>query len=401
MRLGSNLLMLMCWCAAACGGGDQKPDGPGRGSSAGGAASAGRAASVAGASGSGTTAGAAGSATTGGAGSGATAAGSGKANGAGSGAAAAGSGKANGAPPRAGAPAADGGSGAPASLADCPAAPADAPAGAVAALNAVNALRVAAGAACVTLNMQIVQAATAHCAYYQTNNQSNPMCTSNPHGEVTGCTGFTGANPLDRMRAAGFTSNGGSEVMAFVNSPERSVQTWVDSVWHRIPILDPATTVMGYGAAGSPDNCDTIDFGPSARTPATTVLVYPYDGQTGVTTSFNGQYEGPMPPAPSTGWPSSNPITLYAQKPMITEHVLTVDGSTEPIDHVFLDSSSSMLDASDQQFLRSSVFLYANEPFMPMTKYHVKISGTYAGGMLMKEWSFTTGAAAPTRGGMR
>jgi uncharacterized protein YkwD len=387
MRVGSNLLLLMCLCSAACGGGVQSAQGPGSGASAGSLASAGQAPGVAGASGSGTLV-------------------SSQAGGLAPIAGAAGSGNGSGVPPRAGAPAsagapaANGGAGAaaPISLAACPAAPADAPAGAVAALNAVNALRVAAGAACLTLNLQIVQAATAHCTYYQTNNKSNPMCTSDPHAEVMGCTGFTGANPLDRMRAAGFTSNGGSEVMAFVNSPERSVQTWVDSVWHRIPILDPATTVMGYGAAGTPDNCDTIDFGPSAKTPATTVLVYPYDGQTGVTTSFNGQYEGPMPPAPSTGWPSSNPITLFAQKPMITEHVLTVDGTTDAIDHVFLDASSSMLDASDQQFLRNSVFLYANKPFMPMTKYHVKISGTYAGGMLMKEWSFTTSAAAPTRG---
>jgi uncharacterized protein YkwD len=281
---------------------------------------------------------------------------------------------------------------------DCPAAPADAPASAVAALAAVNKLRVAAGSGCATLHMQIVQAATSHCAYYETNNKTNAMCTANPHAEVMGCTGFTGASPVDRMRAAGFMSNGGGgEVMAFLNNPEGAVQTWVDSVWHRIPILDPATNQLGYGASAS---CDTIDFGPNQRSDAAKIVVYPYDGQTDVTTSFNGQYEGPMPPAPTTGWPSANPITLYAQKPMITEHVLTVDGTTDPIEHVWLDSSSTLLEASDKGFLRSSVFMYANKPFTPNTKYRVKMSGTYAGGTLMKEWTFTTGAA-PTRGGRR
>lgn len=243
--------------------------------------------------------------------------------------------------------------------------------------------------------MKIIQAATAHCGYYDTNNKANPMCTSNPHMEVMGCTGFTGESPIDRMRAAGFTGYGGGEVMAFLNNPERAVQTWVDSVWHRIPILDPTTNLMGYGSSAT---CDTIDFSPGARATATTVLVYPYDGQTGVTTSFNGQYEGPMPPAPPTGWPSSNPITLYAQKPMITEHVLTIDGASDPIEHVWLDSSSPLLSASDQQFLRSAVFMYASKPFAANTKYRVKISGSYAGGTLSKEWTFTTGAAAPTWG---
>lgn len=294
-----------------------------------------------------------------------------------------------------GAPAAMGGTSAPPAMSssNCPAPPADAPAAAVTALNAVNALRTAAGAGCATLNLQIVQAATAHCMYYQTNNSANPMCTSNPHMEVMGCTGFTGQSPIERMRAAGFTANGGSEVMAFVNDPQRAVQTWVDSVWHRIPILDPSTSTLGYGSSGSPAACDTIDFGPGDRAGANTVLVYPYDGQTNVTTTFDGSHEGPMPPAPTTGWPSANPITLYAPKPMITEHVLTVDGSTEPIEHVWLDANTANLDATGKSFLRAAVFMYANKPYMPNTKYRVRMSGTYQGGMLTKEWTFTTGAA--------
>ena len=100
-----------------------------------------------------------------------------------------------------------------------------------------------------------------------------------------------------------------------------------------------------------------------------------------------------MPPAPPTGWPSANPITLYAPTPMITEHVLTVDGTSEPIEHVWLDSNASQLSASDKQFLRRSVFMYANKPYMPNTKYRVKLSGTFAGGTIAKEWTFTTGAA--------
>ena len=150
---------------------------------------------------------------------------------------------------------------------------------------------------------------------------------------------------------------------------------------------------MGYGAA---ERCDTIDFGKPSAAPADAVLVYPYDGQTGVPTSFNGMYEGPMPPAPASGWPSASPITLYGRKLAITEHVLTKDGDTTPIEHMFLSSADAMW----KQYLTSSVFMYANAPFAANTKYRVKIAGTYQGGMLNKEWTFTTGAA-PTWGGRR
>jgi len=258
------------------------------------------------------------------------------------------------------------------------------------ALNTVNTLRAAAGAPCVTLDLNIGKAAAAHCAYYALNKDSAPECTINPHYEVLGCPGYTGTTPSERMRAAGFASSGGGgEVMAFLNNPARAVQTWVDSVWHRIPILDPATTVMGYGSA---EDCDTVDFGPNRRREGLSLVAYPYAGQIGVTTAFDGRYEGPMPPAPTTGWPSANPISLYGQQLVISEHQLFVEGDPTPVDHTWLDPTSPILPADQQSLLRNVVFMYANQPYLPNTTYRVRIAGTYAGGNLLREWTFTTGA---------
>jgi hypothetical protein len=103
-----------------------------------------------------------------------------------------------------------------------------------------------------------------------------------------------------------------------------------------------------------------------------------------------------MPPVPASGWPSGSPITIYAQKAMITEHVLTVDGDTTPIDHVWLDATSSVVADADRAGYTNNPFLYANKPLTPTTKYHMKISGTYAGGSLAKEWTFTTGVGNPS-----
>jgi uncharacterized protein YkwD len=263
----------------------------------------------------------------------------------------------------------------------------------ITALNEINKLRVAMGNSCATNDVLIAKAAANHCAYYITNNTSNPMCTSNPHLEVSGCTGFTGMLPYARMMAAGWKGNGGgAEVMYFVDDPKNAVATWANSVGHRVTMLDPATGALGYGNGMG---CDTMDFGSAVRSPTSTLVVYPYDGQTGLPTAFAGGRESPMPPVPASGWPSGSPITIYAQKAMITEHVLTVDGDTTPIDHVWLDSTSAVVADADRAGYANNPFLYANKPLTPNTKYHVKISGTYAGGSLAKEWTFTTGVGNP------
>jgi hypothetical protein len=291
-------------------------------------------------------------------------------------------------------PAAESG-GVPVNPAECPAAPPDAPAQASMALAVVNNYRVPAGAGCATMVSQINASAAAHCAYYDMY-MMNDMCIANPHLEVMGCAGFSGATPGDRMKTAGYTMFGGGEVMAFVNSPQGAVDTWMNSIWHRVPIIDPWTTHLGYGNS---TNCDTIDFGRGTTpAPANTVVVYPYDGQTNVPTAFNGQYEGPMPPTPPSGWPSSGPISVSAQKIVVSEHVLMKDGDPTPIEHVWLDSVAEIVAADMRRQLTNVVFMYANLPFAANTKYRVKIAGSYTGGALSKEWTFTTGAAAPTWG---
>ncbi|HET6334533.1 MAG TPA: CAP domain-containing protein [Polyangiales bacterium] len=295
--------------------------------------------------------------------------------------------------PAAGAPAAAGAAAPPVTdPSNCPAPDPMATPESVTALNAINALRVPMGEACVNVNVVIAKAAKAHCDYYVANNKANPMCTSNPHLEVMGCTSFTGVYPWDRMKAAGFTGQGGGEVMYFVADPAKSVATWANSVGHRVSMLDPSTTTVGYGSAMG---CDTMDFGPGGRPNTMTVAVYPYDGQTNLPTTFAGNRESPMPPTPPTGWPSASPITIYAVKAMITEHTLMVDGTTTPIEHTWLDPTSPVVAMADRAGYTNNPFMYANKPLTPNTKYRVKVSGTYAGGMLSKEWTFTTGVGNP------
>jgi hypothetical protein len=231
-------------------------------------------------------------------------------------------------------------------------------------------------------------AAMRHCEYYRAN-AMQAACIDNAHAEVPGCAMFTAASFGDRMRAAGYRGTPAFEVMHFL-SPENganAVQGWIDSIWHRSPVLSPWVQEFGYGGLAG---CQTIDFGVGPAAPATLALTYPYNGQTNVPVGFNGR-EGPPPPPPPTGWPSGYPITVYlrgtgTQPASVTEHVLTVDGSSEPIAHVWLAPGEPL----SMGLLRFEFFLYAHRPLAAQTRYRVRIVGTNAAGPVNLDWTFTT-----------
>lgn len=273
---------------------------------------------------------------------------------------------------------------------ECPAPPTGAPAEAVAALNAENAARVAMGIPCVSLVLTLCTSAQNHCDYYTTNQGSATCQAASAHDEVAGCPQFTGADPGARISAAGYVGNGWFECMAFLGDPAGAIQTFIDSVYHRTPVLSPWYRDMGYGGGVG---CDTIDFGPGATTAKTATAFYPYAGQSGVPLSFDGSHEGPVPPAPTTGWPSGYPITLYGQGITVTAHQIVVDGTTAPLAHVWLDGDASLGP--------SAKVLYTEAPLSANTTYRVTIDGTNSAGSVHFEWTFTTGAAPTEPGGGR
>jgi hypothetical protein len=275
--------------------------------------------------------------------------------------------------------------------AECAAPPAGAPADAVTALNAENTLRVAMGVPCANLVLTLCTSAQNHCDYYTTNQGSSSCQASSAHSEISGCPGFTGADPGTRIKAAGYTGNGWSECMAFSGNPTSAVRMFVDSVYHRVPVLSPWYTDMGYGGG---TGCDTIDFAPGPNTAAKSVTAfYPYDGQTGVPLSFNGAQEGPTPPAPPAGWPSGYPVILYGQGITVSSHQIVVEGDGTPLAHTWLEGDSTL--GSSAKVMYTDAQLSAN------TTYHVTIDGTNSSGSLHFDWTFTTGAASSGGPGRR
>lgn len=255
----------------------------------------------------------------------------------------------------------------------CAPAPGGSTAAAIAALEATNDARLGMGVPCMEMITEINTAAQNHCDYYVAGGSA---CQAS-HSEIMSCPGFTGERFSTRMRFAGYTGSPAFEDMHFINSGAGAVRGWIDSVWHRTPVLSPWVRHAGYGgASGGGASCDTMDFGRGPSTPSDTTAVYPYANQTGVPASFSGR-EGPPPPEPPTGWPSGYPITIFVNG-SLTTHTLTVDGDATPIDHVWITPSDSTL-------LTSEYYMYAHDPLAAGTTYRVHVTGS-----VDLEWTFTT-----------
>jgi hypothetical protein len=265
----------------------------------------------------------------------------------------------------------------------CPPPPAGVSAGAAAAYMTENGARAAAGIPCATMQPALDTSAADHCGYYAANT-SNASCIADPHVEVSSCSMYVAAQFYDRESAAGYTGQPAFEDMAFQGNGAAATQQWIDSIWHRIPILSPWVADFGYGGAAG---CDTMDFGVGNPAPASTTATYPYAGQTQVPTSFDGSTEGPPPPAPPSGWPSGYPITVYLQGAMTPSvHTITVLGSTTPLQHQMISPG----DADAMGLLTDEVILYTNAPLSSGTQYHVHVEASNSGPVVTFDWTFTT-----------
>ena len=279
-------------------------------------------------------------------------------------------------------------------LSDCAQPPSSAPEKAIEAWRIVNELRLSSGSPCMNLVPALTGAAQGHCDYLAAN-RGMAGCGGG-HSQVEGCTGFTGASPGAREVAAGYPRRlAYTEVLTNISdNPAAAVRGWVTTPFHRIPILDPWTTDMGWGGAAG---CSIIDFGRgmSGHAPDEAVVVYPYDGQTDVPLSFNG-LESPAPPKPASGWPSAYPVSIYARGLTITEHVVSKEGDGTPLDHVWLDRSAPEVNRGLRGYFASMSLMYVGEPFEPSSTYRVHMVGSSTAGPLDLEWTFTTGEK-PTR----
>ncbi|HEY0706118.1 MAG TPA: CAP domain-containing protein [Polyangia bacterium] len=262
----------------------------------------------------------------------------------------------------------------------CPTGPEGMDQQAIDAMETMNRLRKTAGLGCVSLSREASVAAERHCQYYVAN---SGKCIAKPHREMDSCRNYMAETFSDRLAMSAYTGSPRFEVMAYVGHGPTSVQQWLDSVWHRIPILSPDVDEAGYGRQG---RCDTMDFGFAGPSPTPKNLVYPLENQLNVPRSFSGR-ESPEPPPPPGGWPSGYPVTVYAAGLTdITEHSITVAETGVELDHIWLAPG----DARAYGLLVDEFMLYTYRPLPAHTKFRVRVAGTQNGEPKVFDWTFTT-----------
>lgn len=282
------------------------------------------------------------------------------------------------------------------------AAPAAYPAGSVqaTAFNEFNAFRAVEGLGPVHQNANIDIAAKNHAAYVQTNQSG-----ADAHHEIAGNPGFTGAEPGDRVIAAGYASIYTTEVIAFEGIQMTSVQTLLSTVYHRNAMMTQGLTDVGI-APGNDNGPTYIDAGyiKQQKNAGDYVGVFPYDKQTGVPMTHHTEAPNPFyqefdMTLANVCTKTSYPISIATETSTIlkvTSFTVTPEGQSAPLDVRLMTH-----DSNDQNklYLNANVaFIVGKAPFTPGTKYIVhfvgtaggKATGTANGLAIDKTWTFTT-----------
>lgn len=253
-----------------------------------------------------------------------------------------------------------------------------------AALKALNDYRAKAHLTAVHLDDRISAGALSH-DYWWLFNLSLPQVKGlGIHREAPGTAGFSGYTMRDRASHFGYPSAPMAEDITHAGEPVAAIAQWVDSVYHRFPIMRPDLDAVGFGSAiGGDIPIETLDLGYRVESGVERQMVeYPADGQTDVPSVFtDNELPDPIPPAGAK--PSGYPITVnfnpYVSVSIGTAEVRDAGGSL--VDRYLIPPSRS-----DENV----VTLLPKQPMKKSSLYRVHLTGTINGAGFTQDWSFTT-----------
>jgi tetratricopeptide (TPR) repeat protein len=253
------------------------------------------------------------------------------------------------------------------------------------ALDTVNRYRRLAGLTPVTSSAVIHQAALAHAFYTLFNGALRSIRDLGIHQEVAAGQGYTGDNVLTRAQHFGYPQRSMAEVITHRSEPAGAVADWIDSVYHRFPLLRADLVELGYGDAYlGPMTVQVMDM--SYREKATgRIILYPAANQTGVPIAFNGN-EIPDP-APNASYPIGYPVTVtFDRNATVTVGAFHFrDPSGADLPGISLPPSSET---------ENSFAYLANLPLKPGTTYTADLAYTLNGKAGHTVWKFTTAPGA-------
>lgn len=289
----------------------------------------------------------------------------------------------------------------PGALADLP--PPDGPS--LAAAAEVNRWRREADLRPLRLDRSLDAAAEAHARYLL----AHPAEGLGAHNEAPGETGFTGVEPQERGAFFGYPWWSYGEDIHFITDHRQAVRDWVDSVYHRLPILSPSAQDVGYGfAADRRGAVNVLEVGatgpltpgdnpgePLAMQEAGPVIVYPAPGQRDVPTHWDGnEVPDPYRLFPGVG-PAGYPVTVQFDRGQVQSTVVDaaslVDDAGQPV-------PLNVLSSANDDHIGPNVALLPTTDLQPGRRYTATVRGRarLQDGRVIpfaRTWWFTTAGA--------
>ncbi|HIN85496.1 MAG TPA: CAP domain-containing protein [Myxococcales bacterium] len=257
----------------------------------------------------------------------------------------------------------------------------------------VNTFRARAGLGPLDEKSSLNNAAQAHASYVLHNADLYDNKQLSVHEEMSDRPGFTGVRFWERMEHAQYASNAFREVIAYQAHPAGAVAHWMETVYHRLPLLHPSARHMGYAQLTNGDSqINVLDMGTGNVDPLTIPdgVAWPPPNARDVSLSWDG-LESPQPPAPAGGYPSGPVITLTfppIKLIEITHHkIVDLDQNSAALAHVLLTPNND-----PNLHGESSIALYTNNPLSPGHSYQVTIEGIVDDHHFKRSWRFTTRA---------
>jgi len=257
------------------------------------------------------------------------------------------------------------------------------------ALDTVNRYRRIAGLPPVTSSTVIHQSALAHAFYTFFNGALPSIQGLGIHKEEAAGQGYVGDNVLTRAQHFGYQIPSMGEVITHRTEPVGAVADWIDSVYHRFPMLRADLVELGYGDAYlGPLTVQVMDLSYREKTTGR-VILYPAANQTNVPIAFNGN-EIPDP-APNASYPIGYPVTATFDR-----NAKVTIGAFHFLDPSGTDLPGVTLRPSDPDMENSFAYL-ANVPLKAGTTYTADLTYTVNGRAGHTVWKFTTVlGASPT-----
>ncbi|NMP22124.1 CAP domain-containing protein [Sulfobacillus harzensis] len=174
-------------------------------------------------------------------------------------------------------------------------------------IDALNTLRRTLGLAPVVWNPQLTLASEAHTRYLAVNGYNRPSF----HMESPNRPGYTGRAPWTRDARFGWPTEVTAEVGiegGEADTGEDLVQDLADTIYHRLSLLSDNVWAVGAASHGGEFASQVMDLGYGYRSRLPLAIVYPYNGQPGVSRSWV-DIESPDPVKGGFGKTFGYPIT--------------------------------------------------------------------------------------------